>query len=313
MKLKWASNENRSQTNCLSTWSLHHWTCVYIHDCYKSLPWVVMPGLHESGPFQGSYGQLRERTQHLGPIWATFGLLIQISLRSSTILYFSADRLNCASFLHWNVHISLWFNPKGHSKFHTNSNHPYSLPPPFFSCLGQRTCARGRRTLQQLALNVHVKHSDLTWPLNYDLKSSRKHLSLWPDWKLTLLRVVFIIFYDFGQAKVGHLADIVLPNQNISRCQITMNGFMALQIGHATCNLKHNMCHDISNKQWNTHTHKHIDIHTHKHIYIYTHTYTYTQTYRYIHMQSTTHTIHAYIQIFICPMRKYKQNTHAQI
>ena len=31
--------------------------------------WVVMPRLHESGPFQGSYGQARETTQHLlGPI-----------------------------------------------------------------------------------------------------------------------------------------------------------------------------------------------------------------------------------------------------
>ena len=26
------------------------------------------------------------------------------------------------------------------------------------------TCARDRRALQQLALNVHVKHTDLTWP-----------------------------------------------------------------------------------------------------------------------------------------------------
>ena len=32
-----------------------------------------MPRLHESGPFQGSYEQPRETTQHLlGPIWATF-------------------------------------------------------------------------------------------------------------------------------------------------------------------------------------------------------------------------------------------------
>ena len=32
-----------------------------------------MPQLHESGPFQGSYGQPRETTQYrLGPIWATF-------------------------------------------------------------------------------------------------------------------------------------------------------------------------------------------------------------------------------------------------
>ena len=34
-----------------------------------SFPWFVMPRLHESGPFQGSYGQPREPTQHLlGPI-----------------------------------------------------------------------------------------------------------------------------------------------------------------------------------------------------------------------------------------------------
>ena len=38
---------------------------------------------------------------------------------------------------------------------------PYSLP--LFFLLG--TSARDRRALQQLALNVHVKHSDLTWPI----------------------------------------------------------------------------------------------------------------------------------------------------
>ena len=49
----------------------------------------------------------------------------------------------------------------------------YSLPPPllppsFFSLSRTEepakasTCARDRRALQQLALNVHVKHSDLT-------------------------------------------------------------------------------------------------------------------------------------------------------
>ena len=26
------------------------------------------------------------------------------------------------------------------------------------------TCARDRRALQQLALNVHVQHSDMAWP-----------------------------------------------------------------------------------------------------------------------------------------------------
>ena len=36
---------------------------------WPSLPWVVMPRLHESGPVQGSYGQPRDTTQHLlGPI-----------------------------------------------------------------------------------------------------------------------------------------------------------------------------------------------------------------------------------------------------
>ena len=78
--------------------------------------------------------------------------------------------------------LSLRHNSTGHSKFHNTSNHPphatYSgrtartplyppvqAPPPpppphFFPCPG--TCARDRRALQQLTLNVHVKHSDLT-------------------------------------------------------------------------------------------------------------------------------------------------------
>ena len=74
--------------------------------------------------FQGSYGQPRETTQHLlGPIWATFSLLNSNSLRSSTILYFTADSPNC---LHWNVRIFLfWLNPTGHSKFH-NTSKPHS-------------------------------------------------------------------------------------------------------------------------------------------------------------------------------------------
>ena len=45
---------------------------------------------------------------------------------------------------------------------------PPLLPSPFFSPVPDRgtgesgTCARDRHALQQLALNVHVKHSDLT-------------------------------------------------------------------------------------------------------------------------------------------------------
>ena len=84
--------------------------------------------------------------------------------------------------LHWNAHIFLfWLNPTGHSKFRNTSNHPppatdsgrtaciplyppvQAVPPPpllpfpFFP-------VPDRRALQQLALNVHVKHSDLNWP-----------------------------------------------------------------------------------------------------------------------------------------------------
>ena len=43
---------------------------------------------------------------------------------------------------------------------------PYSLPTLFLSRTKEQakagTCARDRRVLQQIALNVHVKHSDLT-------------------------------------------------------------------------------------------------------------------------------------------------------
>ena len=78
----------------------------------------------------------------------------------------------------------------GHSKFHNTSKRPtpatdsgrtartplyppvqavppYSVPP-FFSLSRTEeptkagTCTRDRRALQQLALNVHVKHSDMT-------------------------------------------------------------------------------------------------------------------------------------------------------
>ena len=101
---------------------------------------------------------------------ATSGLLIQISLRSSTILYFSADRLNCAKFPSLEcAHISLWLNPMGHSKFHNTSKHP---PPATDSGRTARTplylpvqavpFTPYPQQLQQLALNVHVKHSVLT-------------------------------------------------------------------------------------------------------------------------------------------------------
>ena len=37
------------------------------------------------------------------------------------------------------------------------------------------TCARDRRALQQLALNVHVKHSDLTYVGLKDLACDKDH------------------------------------------------------------------------------------------------------------------------------------------
>ena len=46
---------------------------------------------------------------------------------------------------------------------------PYSFPPFFFLSRTEElvkagTCAHDRRVLQWFALNVHIKHSDLTWP-----------------------------------------------------------------------------------------------------------------------------------------------------
>ena len=98
---------------------------------------------------------------------------------------------NAPNFLHSNAHIFLfWLNPTGHSKFHNTSKHPppatdsgrtaqtplyppvQAVPPltpsPLFFLSRTEepakasTCAHDRRALQQLALNVHVKHSDLT-------------------------------------------------------------------------------------------------------------------------------------------------------
>ena len=90
------------------------------------------------------------------------------------------------------VHMSLWLNPTGHSKFHNTLNHPppatdsgrtagtplyppvqvvppYSLSTFIFLSRTEEpakagTCVRDRRALQQLSLNMHVKHwPDLTW------------------------------------------------------------------------------------------------------------------------------------------------------
>ena len=101
---------------------------------------------------------------------------IQISLRSSTILYFSTDCPNCAKFPSLKcANISLWLNPNvvRHSQFHNTSNHPppatdsgrtartplyppaQAVPTPLFFFLSRTweqakdgTCAHDRLALQ---------------------------------------------------------------------------------------------------------------------------------------------------------------------
>ena len=154
-----------------------------------SLTWVVMPRLHDSGPFQGSYGQPRETTQHLlGPIWATFRpTKFKTHYVAPQFYFFGRPSKLRQNFLHWNARIFLfWLNPTGHSKFHNTSNHPLPatnsngtahtplyppvqvvpplLPPTiFFSCPGQRNQWR-----PVLVPMTGVCYNSLLWmcPLN---------------------------------------------------------------------------------------------------------------------------------------------------
>ena len=57
-------------------------------------------------------------------------------------------------------------------------------------------CARDRRALQQLALNVHVKHSDLTLP---DMKKNRS-LDLPP-----LITGLALLFAKFASCKIFNI------------------------------------------------------------------------------------------------------------
>ena len=136
-----------------------------------------MPRLDESGPFQGSYGQPRETIQHLlGPIWATFRPTKFKSHYVAPQFYFSADRLNCAkiSIIEMRTYFSFGLILRDIPNSITPQTTLRLLPIPVgllvLPCTHQcrrspsATCARDRRALQQLALNVHVKHSDLTWP-----------------------------------------------------------------------------------------------------------------------------------------------------
>ena len=126
-------------------------------------------------------------TQNLGPVMqCMFGTKTPSTVANYFFLYFFADRPVCAQFPSFKcAHISLWLNPMGHNKFHNTSKPPATdpgrtactplyppvqavAPPPFFPLFRTEdlakagTCARDRRVLQQLALNVHVKHLDLT-------------------------------------------------------------------------------------------------------------------------------------------------------
>ena len=140
-------------------------------------------------PSKGSYGQPMETLQHqLGPFWATFGLLIHYL---ASFFHFGGPSKLAPNFLHLKcAHILFWLNPTGHSKFHITINTlpppatdrgwtadaplhlPVHAPPPPkyppFPVPDRKSweagpCAGDRHAVQQLALNVHVKLSDLTW------------------------------------------------------------------------------------------------------------------------------------------------------
>ena len=48
---------------------------------------------------------------------------------------------------------------------------------------------------------------------------------------------VLVINDDSGQSEICDFRDQVLPDQNISSCQITMDQTLPLQMSHAACNL----------------------------------------------------------------------------
>ena len=82
----------------------------------SSLLWVVMPRLHKSSPFQGSYGQPRKTTP-----------------ARSYLNYFGPVPQFCQiSFI--------WLNPTGHSNFHNTSNTLCLLPTPVGLFVLSYTC-----------------------------------------------------------------------------------------------------------------------------------------------------------------------------
>ena len=116
-------------------------------------------------------------------MWATFGPLSS----STNSLYFDRlPKLRQTSFTEMHTYFSFglilrdipnsvtpqtlsgWYWPRSdilYSLLTTSACGPPLTPSPFFPVpeRGTSTCARDRHE-QQLTLNVHVKHSDLTWP-----------------------------------------------------------------------------------------------------------------------------------------------------
>ena len=139
-------------------------------------------------------------------VWATFDLLSSKSLRSSTnsLFFDGQSKLHQTSFI-WNAHIFLFgliLQDIPNSISPQNTLHllptPVGLlvlscllfpPPPPTSALSfpvpdrgaglPNTCAHDRRALQQLVLNVHVKHSDLTCYITIYLDLVLGQCSVW--------------------------------------------------------------------------------------------------------------------------------------
>ena len=173
---------NKTDGQQTNTGSLTQLPITFPLSWHAMTTWVI--------PFSGLNGQPRETTQHVpGPIWATFGLLIQKQYVTPLFVWQTVQI--APLFLHWNAYIFLFcLNPMVHSKFHNTLNtlrllptsvgllalpctrqcrrSPPPHPSPLFYFLSRTeepakvaaTCANDRRAIQQLALNVQlITHS----------------------------------------------------------------------------------------------------------------------------------------------------------
>ena len=147
---------------------------------------------------------IQEPTTAPGKPWATFRpTKLKFHYVAPQFFIFQWTVQMVPNFLHWNAHIFLFgLILRDIPNSITNSITPQTtlrpLPIPVgllvFPCTCQcrrspltspslfflsrteepakaGTCAHGKRALQQIALNVHVKHSDLTWQTKSDLNS----------------------------------------------------------------------------------------------------------------------------------------------